>query len=208
MKLKLVRGLLVCASAVVVMLSVTASPAQTAVPTKEELLLRWTSPTATSFAQWNTNRQDQSAWRRYDFDWSTDYCSVSPDEPLGFDFRMACWRHDFGYRNYSDIGQFPANKARLDNAFYYDLSTKCASYVRRSKASCDALALTYYEAVKIFGAPGGAGQTTAGQTTADQATENETADNRTADNRTAATRSTAEQIEQSTHRGPTRSQRW
>ena len=48
----------------------------------------------------------------YGFDWSTDYCSASPDQPLGFDFRLSCWRHDFGYRNYKAVGAFPANKSR------------------------------------------------------------------------------------------------
>ncbi|MGW0204222.1 phospholipase A2, partial [Nonomuraea sp. NPDC003201] len=31
-----------------------------------------------------------------------------------FDFRMPCRRHDFGYRNYKDVSQFPANKSRID----------------------------------------------------------------------------------------------
>lgn len=159
MKLKLVRGLLVCASVVTVLLVVSGGPAQTASLTKEELLAKWTSPNSASFNQWNSGRQNQESWSDYDFDWSTDYCSASPDEPLGFDFRVACWRHDFGYRNYSDLGQFEANKARLDNAFYYDLNTKCASYGRKSRSSCDALAVTYYEAVRVFGKPGGAGET-------------------------------------------------
>ncbi len=34
-------------------------------------------------------RQNQGAWADYAFDWSTDLCSTSPDQPLGFDFRNA-----------------------------------------------------------------------------------------------------------------------
>jgi phospholipase A2-like protein len=56
--------------------------------------------TAASYNAWNSARQNQSAWSAYAFDWSTDYCSSSPDQPLGFDFRIPCWHHDFGYRNY------------------------------------------------------------------------------------------------------------
>ncbi|PHH78427.1 hypothetical protein CDD80_6932 [Ophiocordyceps camponoti-rufipedis] len=38
------------------------------------------------------------------FDWSTDACTSLPDEPFGFDFKWACIRHDFGYRNYRRLG--------------------------------------------------------------------------------------------------------
>ena len=64
---------------------------------------------------------------------------------------MSCWHHDFGYRNYKAIGTFPANKARLDSMLLADLERVCARYSGLTKAACDSLAHTYYQAVHIFG---------------------------------------------------------
>lgn len=88
---------------------------------------------------------------QYAFDWSTDYCSSSPDNPLGFRFELSCHRHDFGYRNYKAMGQFPANKPRLDSAFYEDLKRVCATYNSVVRPACLSLAWTYYQAVSLFG---------------------------------------------------------
>ena len=87
----------------------------------------------------------------YNFNWSTDYCSSSPDNPLGFTFNLGCYRHDFGYRNYKAVGQFSANKSRLDSAFYEDLKRVCATYNSVVRPACYSLAWTYYQAVSIFG---------------------------------------------------------
>ncbi|TMR95942.1 phospholipase [Nonomuraea basaltis] len=107
--------------------------------------------TAASATSWRAAWQNQAAWADYAFDWSTDLCSSSPDQPLGFDFRMSCRRHDFGYRNYKAVSQFPANKARIDDAFYFDMRQVCARYSGVSKSTCDGLAWTYYQAVREFG---------------------------------------------------------
>jgi hypothetical protein len=129
-----------------------AAPAQ-AVTAAEKLsvMYGWSQPTSTSYNAWNAARQNQAAWSAYGFDWSTDYCSSSPDQPLGFDFRLPCWRHDFGYRNYRLMGQFPANKSRLDDSLYFDLKAKCATYSVLVRPACYSLAWTYYQAVKAFG---------------------------------------------------------
>ncbi|MFV2017640.1 phospholipase [Micromonospora sp. LOL_023] len=130
-----------------------AGPA-TAVPAdKPAVLSSFTQTTASSYNAWNSARLNQGSWAAYQFDWSTDYCSSSPDNPLGFSFRLSCQRHDFGYRNYRAAGQFPANKARVDNAFYEDLKRVCATYNGVVRPACLSLAWTYYQAVKIFGAP-------------------------------------------------------
>jgi Prokaryotic phospholipase A2 len=112
----------------------------------------FTQPTSTSQAAWYYGRTHQSQYAEYGLDWSTDYCSASPDEPLGFDFRLPCARHDFGYRNYKAVGLFSANKDRIDTAFYFDLKAKCAMYSWIVRPSCYSLAWTYYEAVHYFGA--------------------------------------------------------
>ena len=118
---------------------------------KAEVLSRWTQPNATSYNDWNAARLDRAPWAGYGFDWTTDYCSASPDNPLGFDFRLSCWHHDFGYRNYKAIDQFPGNKSRVDSTFYADLKRKCNTYSVLVRPACLSLAWTYYQAVSIFG---------------------------------------------------------
>ena len=118
---------------------------------KLSVLSSWTQTTAASTSAWTAARANRAPWADYNFDWSTDYCSASPDKPLGFDFTLSCWHHDFGYRNYKAIGAFPANKDRIDDMFYADLKRKCATYSAIVRPSCYSLAWTYYEAVHLFG---------------------------------------------------------
>ncbi|WP_327371120.1 phospholipase [Streptomyces sp. NBC_01217] len=129
----------------------TAGQASAAPADKPQVLSSWTQTSATSYNAWVAARANQGAWSAYAFDWSTDYCSSSPDNPFGFPFQTACARHDFGYRNYKQAGTFSANKSRLDSALYEDLKRVCNNYSGATKASCDATAWTYYHAVDIFG---------------------------------------------------------
>jgi hypothetical protein len=147
-----IRLLLLAPLAGLVLVATAAAPAF-AVTTEEKaaVLSSWSQSTNASFNAWNAARQNQGAWSAYGFDWSTDYCSTSPDQPLGFDFRMPCHHHDFGYRNYKNMGTFPANKSRIDDYFYFDLKTKCATYNAFVRPACNSLAWTYYTAVKEFG---------------------------------------------------------
>ncbi|GAB1643245.1 phospholipase [Krasilnikovia sp. MM14-A1259] len=129
-----------------------AATARAATPDdKLAVLSSWTQTTATSTNAWNAARLNREPWADYHFDWSTDYCSSSPDNPLGFDFTLSCWHHDFGYRNYKSVGQFPANKDRVDSMFYADLKRKCGTYSAALQPACYSLAWTYYEAVHVFG---------------------------------------------------------
>jgi hypothetical protein len=135
-----------------VALVAVATPAVAAVPAnKPQVLSSWTQTSATSYNNWVSARNNQAAWAAYQFNWSTDYCSSSPDNPFGFPFATACARHDFGYRNYKAAGQFSSNKARLDNAFYEDLKRVCNRYSGGTKTACTSTAWTYYQAVKHFG---------------------------------------------------------
>jgi hypothetical protein len=129
----------------------TAIAAGVSAVDKATVLAGWTQPTASSTASWNAARLDRGPWASYGFDWSTDYCSASPDNPLGFNFANACWHHDFGYRNYKAIGQFSANKARVDDTFYADLKRVCIKYATAVRPACYSLAWTYYQAVHVFG---------------------------------------------------------
>lgn len=118
---------------------------------KLAVLSSWTQTNVDSYNAWNGARQNQGAWVEYAFDWSTDLCSGSPDNPLGFDFRLSCHRHDFGYRNYKDVSLFEPNKPRLDDAFYQDMRRVCARHNVFVRPACYSLAWTYYQAVRIFG---------------------------------------------------------
>ncbi len=132
-----------------------------AVTTEQRLsvMSSWSQPNSSSYNAWNSARQNQGSWTAYGFDWSTDYCSSSPDRPLGFDFRLPCHRHDFGYRNYKAAGAFDASKARIDDSFYFDLRAKCATYNSFVRPACYSLAWTYYQAVRNFGTLAAVNQT-------------------------------------------------
>jgi hypothetical protein len=143
------RILLVLVLTVAVLAPTGAASAATA--DKPAVLAGWTQPTAASTSSWNAARLNRAPWQSYNFDWSTDYCSASPDKPLGFDFTLSCWHHDFGYRNFKDIGTFPANKDRIDDMLYADLKRVCTTYSSAVRPACYSLAWTYYEAVHEFG---------------------------------------------------------
>ncbi|KAK3403029.1 prokaryotic phospholipase A2-domain-containing protein [Sordaria brevicollis] len=83
-------------------------------------------------------------------DWSSDGCSYSPDNPLGFPFTPACDRHDFGYRNYKAQSRFTdANRLNIDANFKDDLYYQCD--VNGHGSVCRGLANVYYSAVRAFG---------------------------------------------------------
>jgi hypothetical protein len=140
-------------------LAVAAPAAAVTAEQRLSVMSTWSQPNSSSYNGWNSARQDQGSWSAYGFDWSTDYCSSSPDQPLGFDFRMPCYRHDFGYRNYKAASAFDANKSRIDDSFYFDLKTKCATYNAFVRPACYSLAWTYYEAVRTFGSLAAVSQT-------------------------------------------------
>jgi hypothetical protein len=147
------KVLLVPVLSLFLVLSLT-SPAHAAAPNdKLQVATRWTQTTAASQTAWLDARRHQNRWAAYHFDWTTDNCTLSPDQPLGFDFRLACNRHDFGYQNFTALRVFTKNKSRIDDAFHADLLRICLTYSVLARPACDALALTYYRAVQIFGWP-------------------------------------------------------
>ncbi|MCP2326477.1 hypothetical protein HDA40_004984 [Hamadaea flava] len=137
---------------VLFVLSVAAPAAAATFEQKVAVVTNFTQNSASSYSSWLSARNNQAAWTDYDLDWSTDLCSSSPDNPLGFDFKLSCARHDFGYRNHKRLGIFTSTvKDRVDLAFYNDLKRKCATYNWVVRPACYSLAWTYYEAVKNFG---------------------------------------------------------
>lgn len=146
------------ARVLIVMLAVSTllvglAPSAQATTYEQRLALAsaWTQADSSSQAAWDAARLDQTAWADYAFDWSTDYCTASPDRPLGFDFQLSCERHDFGYRNFKGLNAFQEHKTHIDSAFYFDMKRVCAEYSRAIRTTCNAVAWTYYEAVRIFG---------------------------------------------------------
>jgi RHS repeat-associated protein len=70
-----------------------------------------------------------------------------PDNPLGFPFGGCCAGHDSCY---DDCANRPS-RAKCDGDFCACVSSKCQTYARGQKQSCDSLARTYCDAVKNNG---------------------------------------------------------
>ncbi|WP_419997377.1 phospholipase [Streptomyces boninensis] len=147
---RLIAGLSVASATLLAALG-SAGPAAAAPSDKPQLLSSWTQTSASSANAFHAARAEMGKYAAYNFDWSTDKCSSSPDNPFGFPFEKSCIRHDFGYRNYKAMGAFPANKDRLDSAFYEDLKRVCNGYSGATGTACDGLAWTYYQAVRVAG---------------------------------------------------------
>ncbi len=83
-------------------------------------------------------------------DWTSDGCTDALDNPFGFPFTTACYRHDFGYQNYRHQDRFTqSGKLRIDDNFHSDLDSLCQT--SGHVGVCDALADVYYAAVRAFG---------------------------------------------------------
>ena len=81
-------------------------------------------------------------------DWSSDACSDSPDNPLGFPFEPGCYRHDFGYRNFKAQNRFKQNKSKIDSRL---LSEYVAPVLLNYPLRCSRIApSTYYKAPNIL----------------------------------------------------------
>ncbi|MFJ2031529.1 phospholipase A2 [Streptosporangium sp. NPDC087985] len=77
-----------------------------------------------------------------------DYCTSSPDKPLGYDFRSACMMHDYGYALVKR--GYVSSKHEVDYVFYYVLYWGvCNHYFW--KGTCRGIAYKYYLAVYYFG---------------------------------------------------------
>ncbi|WP_405787238.1 phospholipase A2 [Streptomyces sp. NBC_00029] len=93
----------------------------------------------------------------YEFRWSTDFCSSpGPDIAFGiYDFRVACARHDFLYRNYRDIygekafQNNPDGQVRIDEILRADMFATCAEHFLGSEQVCQTVATSYYELLRL-----------------------------------------------------------
>jgi hypothetical protein len=97
------------------------------------------------------------------FDWTTDLCSAPLVGSTGrsFDFRAACRRHDFGYRNLQlldrrwGIGRFwtPTTRHRVDRRFLGDMRAHCIVRPWWERTTCLGWSETYFRAVRVAGGP-------------------------------------------------------
>ncbi len=98
------------------------------------------------------------------FDWSTDGCSAPlvGDTGRSFDFREACIRHDFGYRNlrllesrYGSGRTYwnATNRKRVDQQFLNDMKAHCRGRAFTLRPTCNLWADIYFRAVRIAGGP-------------------------------------------------------
>jgi len=110
-----------------VIVSVLAATGAVAAPTVEEnkekeLMARQSHTTKvskTNFRMWDISLPTFNSYRNAKSPsyliWTSDGCTHSPDNPMKFPFIKACYRHDFGYRNYKSQNRFTYNnRLRLD----------------------------------------------------------------------------------------------
>ena len=106
----------------------------------------------TSFA-----RQRFSLRRQYPtLDWTTDGCSapIVGSEGRSFNFRTACDRHDFGYRNFKNLGIFDTStRTLIDEQLHRDMNRSCDSQRRTFKVRCIAWSEVFYTMVRAAGGP-------------------------------------------------------
>ena len=89
-------------------------------------------------------------------DWTTDYCSapIVGNEGRSFNFRNACMRHDFAYRNYRRLGVLDAPmRDAIDEVFHGDLVDSCLPKRVSLRLRCLAWAEMFFEIVRVAGGP-------------------------------------------------------
>jgi hypothetical protein len=86
----------------------------------------------------------------------TNGCTMSPDAPLGAEFKEVCNNHDVCYARFNDghhiYGTNEDGRKKCDLFFLYDMSVVCKDKpagVRRN--ACYVSASTYYNAVRLLG---------------------------------------------------------
>lgn len=86
-------------------------------------------------------------------DYSDDGCSapVVGSTGISFDFTEACERHDFGYRNYKNLGLFDEEKGRVDEQFLEDMLDHCEGRSFLLRGRCTQWAYTFYAGVTGLG---------------------------------------------------------
>ena len=100
--------------------------------------------------------RQRSALRRHypNLDWTTDGCSAPVVGSAGrsFNFRSACARHDFGYRNYKRLLLLDEHiREQIDRQFRLDIESSCATKARTLRIRCFAWSEIFFIAVRVNG---------------------------------------------------------
>ncbi len=143
-------------------LLVPTSPAHAVGPDPATDLMTITRLESTTMAEFQHARvAAEPAW----LDWTNDGCSTPSPIGLGdtgrsFNFRAACQRHDFGYRNLKSYDHRfgahqwnAANRLRVDTMLLADMRADCGPRSILQRYNCRAWADVYYRAVRIAGGP-------------------------------------------------------
>jgi hypothetical protein len=88
--------------------------------------------------------------------WTSDGCSapIVGSQGRSFNFRAACDRHDFGYRNFKALAIFDTSTRKLiDEQLHRDMNTYCNSQRRTFKVRCIAWSEIFYTMVRAAGGP-------------------------------------------------------
>ena len=121
--------------------------------TKYDLYITFTGPEPLAQSLWlhaKTNPDPDIEIIMHQFNWSDDLCSAVEDIPSGFDFRLACARHDFGYRNHRAVGlNSDDNRLRIDMSFYEDMRRECGRHGNRYADSSTSPRSTTRESVRL-----------------------------------------------------------
>ncbi|EAA28927.1 hypothetical protein GE21DRAFT_9931 [Neurospora crassa] len=116
--------------------------------------LDWCKYTAGMLFQWDLptfikHREANFSLGRLTWDWSSDGCTHVPDNPVGFPFKPACQRHDFGYRNYQVQFHFtPRARWKIDENFLKDMKFQCIGH--NIFNACHFMAHVYHWGVRTF----------------------------------------------------------
>lgn len=96
-------------------------------------------------------KQDPAHDERLDY--SDDGCSapITGSVGLHYDFREACDRHDFGYRNFKRLGLFDERKAEVDMIFFHDMQDSCGDIFIALRRHCRNMAFIYFQGVDKLG---------------------------------------------------------
>jgi len=103
-------------------------------------------------------RLDAPGARSGRWDASTDFCSFAPDHGPGFDFRPACVRHDFAWRNLRRIDRqaggrgrvdTPSRRRRANEQFLADMRLLCRAGPVLFEPACLVVAASYHRVVSL-----------------------------------------------------------
>ncbi|OAL43535.1 hypothetical protein IQ07DRAFT_296829 [Pyrenochaeta sp. DS3sAY3a] len=83
--------------------------------------------------------------------WKSEGCTGVPDKPMKYDFQNSCYRHDFAYRNFKNLGIWDKKlKKRIDKNFKNDMLSQCDKEKVLRRVFCVFWAKIYYRGVRVF----------------------------------------------------------